>query len=936
MQLNSESLQKLESLFKAGNYTEVEKQTSDLAKKFPKAFYLFNILGLAQAKQGKFEDAVGNYLRVLANKPDDAQVYCNLAMAQINLGKLQEAIGNCYKALKLNPNLAHLYVTLGAALNNLGKFVEATECYKKALEKSPNDPEINRNIAIAYDNLGEPEKALLHYNAALQQNDSQKADTYFRLGMLYSKLEKTKEAVKSYEQSIESDPKYFESYINLAALQGNENNYDEAIKYYKKALELKPASIMANSGIASAFANQNSYQDAEKYFKKSIELVPDKPELHNRLGNILLKLNKLEEAVECFSKAVAIKSDYAEVYANLGNALEKLGRYDQAKEQYKLSVEHSPDQAFSHYNLGSFIVNFGDPQEAIGHLEKAIEIDPSFVNAYINIGIAHRRQENLDKALEYYQQALELDPSSKNALIHFSEILRILRKINITKGFKRNIIACLQHPDIESIAVSSSSITVLKKDLRLYLDMPWIKPSDLAEMDKVTSGLLSAHIKSALVPDYRFETFLTNVRKAFLEFSSAPEFTPDLKSASQELLEALAFQAFLNEYLWWQDESETEKVSQLKDEILQKINKGAAPEDYDILLLAAYMPLGSIDDIREWALEKFKEKGSSLQEMFKKLIVDVTKEKELSKSIEQLTKIEDEISIEVKKQYEENPYPRWDSISAYYPMNFQRKIEVEVEPNKLGIELDSETAPEVLIAGCGTGKQPITSAMIYEKSNVLAVDLSLASLSYAKRKADELGIKNVKFAQADILRLVETHKQFDIIECVGVLHHMAEPEVGLKTLTGMLKPGAFIKLGFYSEVSRGHIAELRKVVSHKDVTPDVASLREFRNNLQFVHPDIHKQLLTSPDYYSTSTLRDLLLHVQEHRFTLSQIQQLLEKNKLEFLGFVLRDNMVKPTYTKLYTDDPNCTNLKNWEEFEIQNPSIFANMYQFWCRKPSA
>ena len=70
---------------------------------------------------------------------------------------------------------------------------------------------------------------------------------------------------------------------------------------------------------------------------------------------------------------------------------------------------------------------------------------------------------------------------------------------------------------------------------------------------------------------------------------------------------------------------------------------------------------------------------------------------------------------------------------------------------KLTIKL-SDKHLKVLIAGCGTGKQ-ILQAVKYKNSQITAIDLSLSSLAYAKRKLDEIGIKNVELIQMDILEI---------------------------------------------------------------------------------------------------------------------------------------------------------------------------------------
>ena len=73
----------------------------------------------------------------------------------------------------------------------------------------------------------------------------------------------------------------------------------------------------------------------------------------------------------------------------------------------------------------------------------------------------------------------------------------------------------------------------------------------------------------------------------------------------------------------------------------------------------------------------------------------------------------------------------------------------------------------VLIAGCGTGKQ-ILQAQTYRNAKIVAIDLSLSSLAYAQRKITELGIDNVELIQMDILEVPLLEMKFDIIECGGV------------------------------------------------------------------------------------------------------------------------------------------------------------------------
>ena len=95
-----------------------------------------------------------------------------------------------------------------------------------------------------------------------------------------------------------------------------------------------------------------------------------------------------------------------------------------------------------------------------------------------------------------------------------------------------------------------------------------------------------------------------------------------------------------------------------------------------------------------------------------------------------------------------------------------------------------------------------------------------------------------------------------------------------------------------------------------------------------------KEITESGDFYSISTCRDLLFHVQEHRLTLPQIASFLQDNNLQFLGFEL-DPGLTGQYRRRFPEDASLSDLSRWHAFEMENPKTFAGMYQFWVQKAS-
>ena len=174
-------------------------------------------------------------------------------------------------------------------------------------------------------------------------------------------------------------------------------------------------------------------------------------------------------------------------------------------------------------------------------------------------------------------------------------------------------------------------------------------------------------------------------------------------------------------------------------------------------------------------------------------------------------------------------------------------------------------------------------------------------------------------------------KEFDIIESVGVLHHMNEPMDGWKVLIDLLKPGGLIKIGLYSDLARQHIEEIRKEISLLNVGISEHDIRKFRQSLSESHHKNHQQLTESYDFFSLSTLRDLIFHVQEHCFTLPQIKNYLNELGLKFCGF--ENEVATSNFRKLQGNEADICDLLLWDQFEEINPQAFIGMYQFWCQK---
>ena len=185
---------------------------------------------------------------------------------------------------------------------------------------------------------------------------------------------------------------------------------------------------------------------------------------------------------------------------------------------------------------------------------------------------------------------------------------------------------------------------------------------------------------------------------------------------------------------------------------------------------------------------------------------------------------------EVRDMYEENPYPRWIKVA---PTESPKPLDAFLRSRFPAVRDMWRARPrsDILIAGCGTGRQAVEMAQRFPGAKVLAIDLSLASLAYAKRKTQELGLANIEYRQADILQLGQLGRSFDLIEFSGVLHHLDDPWSGWRVLLSLLRPRGFMRVGLYSELGRPGVIAGRALVAERGYRADAEGIRRFRQEV---------------------------------------------------------------------------------------------------------
>jgi SAM-dependent methyltransferase/tetratricopeptide (TPR) repeat protein len=638
--------------------------------------------------------------------------------------------------------------------------------------------------------------------------------------------------------------------------------------------------------------------------------------------------SQFTEAENCTRKLLAIDPNHFDGLHLLGIIAQQLGRSDLAARLIGKAIALH-DQ------------NPGRQDARTPHPSKAAIPQNDLAAAHSNLCIVLRALGDLPGALKAIQRSLRIK-ETENAKLLFVGCLRNLTFIPDGIDLRDDLARAISEPwgrptDLARFASNlvkdSGAIgTCIRRIAAAWSTVSapheLFSPTELAEI--CSDRLLCCLLESAIVFDLELERFLTVVRRTILTAAVGGAGSQAFGQGSLRFFCAVAQQCFINEYVFsWTDEEKLE-AERLRARLVETLATGATPPEPWLVAVAAYFPLASLSQAdlllkRRWS--------TPVAELVARQVREAHEEQRLRDTVPSLTAVDEGVSLAVKQQYEENPYPRWMKASPVIQTTIEAHLR-QLFPLANIHNVVKTNGAEILIAGCGTGQHSIETARQFPGARVLAIDLSLSSLSYAKRKTRELGLKNLEYAQADILKLQPMSRNFDVIEAVGVLHHLAEPMAGWRILLSMLRPGGFMRIGLYSKLARQDVVAARALIAQRGYSPSAEDVRRCRHELADLGNGAPLSTIVNRlDFFSTSRCRDLLFHVQEHQFTLPEIDDFLRENELEFLGFDLPGGALQ-SFRQRFPNYGTITDLTLWHTLELENPSLFTNMYQFWIRKP--
>src|SRR5215467_8818950 len=269
----------------------------------------------------------------------------------------------------------------------------------------------------------------------------------------------------------------------------------------------------------------------------------------------------------------------------------------------------------------------GKPNEAVKLYKQVLALKPDHAEACNNLGCVLLAQGKLDAAGAWFERALVLVPQLFD---EFASVSAMLVAVNPTlgEGMKR--------------AAGAWPRRLPARDL----------PGAAGFEAICADALLRRVLESVTIRDVNLERLLTSIRLDVLRMASDAAAAGGVKDNILGFCCALAKQCFINEYVFATTQEEAEQAERLKQKLLDALTQGSNIPALWPAVVAAYFALHSLPNPRSLLERAWP---AALSDVLTQQVREPSEERQYRDLIPRLTGIDDDVSVQVRGQYEENP-----------------------------------------------------------------------------------------------------------------------------------------------------------------------------------------------------------------------------------------------------------------------------------------
>ena len=335
---------------------------------------------LAFEQQGKIAESEQAWREYLKTHPSDAEPYAHLGLLEARQEHYSDAVSLYRKALQLKPGMPGLRLNLGLALFKAGDLKGAIPEFATLLKNSPpNSAEAMRYtilLGMAHYGLGQFARAAPYLKTAAAADPQ---NLPIRLALAHSLLwsKQYSKVLDVYHEILTLDPDSAEAYMLAGEALDEMKDSSGAIEMFRKAAKARPNEPNVHFGLGYLLWTQKQYPDAIKEFQA--ELANDANHFQSMLymADANIQMNQYVDAGPLLEKAVKIDPSLGLAHLDLGILAANDGRNDDALREFLVAEKIMPEDVNVHWRLGRLYRTMGKKEEAKAELDKASSITRS-------------------------------------------------------------------------------------------------------------------------------------------------------------------------------------------------------------------------------------------------------------------------------------------------------------------------------------------------------------------------------------------------------------------------------------------------------------------------------------------------------------------------------------------------------------------------------
>ena len=321
------------ALEQRGQNAEAEQAWQNIARSNPKSAEVFAHLGLIEARQERYDDAIANYRKALAVNPGLPGLQMNLGLALFKAKDFRGSIKPFTAELKKHPDDQRLTILLGMAHYGMGDYFVAIPYLRKAAERDPQS--LPLRLALAHSCLwSKQNQCVLDVYKQILALNAESAEADMLAGEALDETGDSAGATEQFRAAVRSDPKEPNVHFGLGYLLWTQSHFSEAAGEFQAELDNDPQHFQARAYLGDSYVHLNDYVKALPELEKAVAADPSFALVHLDLGIVCMQEGRKDEAIKELQKAIALDPKDAAPHFRLARLYQSMGREEDAKAEF--------------------------------------------------------------------------------------------------------------------------------------------------------------------------------------------------------------------------------------------------------------------------------------------------------------------------------------------------------------------------------------------------------------------------------------------------------------------------------------------------------------------------------------------------------------------------------------------------------------------------